>query len=130
MTKLFEAAAIIDPAATKRSVIGTTLQHPSVRPWDRSVVWAIVSAIRPVWSGKWDDNATAVLQRYEAFIQRVHELNLPADIDRAPILDVSLPWIQLLYGLTTGQRDQNCPADQAVANPHVHTQRSQRVAAG
>ena len=88
VTKLFEAAALIDPTATKRSTIGTMLQHPSVRPWDRSIVWAIVSAIRPVWSGEWDANAAAVLQRYDAFIRRIHELNLPEDIDKAPILDV------------------------------------------
>lgn len=88
MARLFEAATIIDPSATKRSVIGTMLQHPSVRPWDRSIVWAIVSAIKPTWSGQWDDNAAKILARYDAFIARIHELNLPADIDQAPILDV------------------------------------------
>ena len=87
--RLFEAASIIDPTATKRSTIGLMLQHPSVRPWRRSIVWAIVEAIQPHWTGVWDSSADQVIERYRQFMQRVEELGLEADIDRPPILDVS-----------------------------------------
>ena len=93
MTRLFEAAKIIDPLATQRSTIGIMLQNPSVRPWKRSIVWAIVSAIHPTWTGSWDDNASVILERYQKFIRLVSTLDI--DLDAAPILDVLFhlrPW--------------------------------------
>lgn len=103
MVRLFEAAKIIDPSATQRSTIGTMLQHPSVRPWERSMVWAIVSAIRPHWRGEWDESAQSTLDRYQAFIKLIHDLDLPRDIDRSPVLDVSAGSGEARYSRLTRQ---------------------------
>lgn len=87
VTNLFDAANIIDPNSTSRSVIGSCMQHPSVRPWERSLTWAVVMGILPTWKGEWDDAAEAVAQRYEQHRACIHSLGLPEAIDKPLIVN-------------------------------------------
>lgn len=97
------------------------LQHPSVRPWERSIVWAMTSAIRSIWSGAWDNNATAIVEQYAAFIRLIHALDLDQAIDAAPILDASrIP----LDALTTGERDSKSASYKTVSYSLADTCRS------
>nr|KIR84649.1 tRNA adenylyltransferase [Cryptococcus tetragattii IND107] len=87
VTNLFDAVNIINLDATRRSEIGMSLQHPAVRPWERSLTFAAILAILPVWKGKWDDRAECVYQQYEAFAERVRDLGLPEAIDKPLLLN-------------------------------------------
>jgi len=100
------------------------LQHPSVRPWERSVVWAIASAIHDVWSGTWDDNAAAVVERYASFVQRVQSLNI--DVDAAPILDVNREKSPLI----AGKCHSKAIADQTVSYTLTYTNCCKHLAVG
>lgn len=88
-TNLFKAAQLLDPHVTGRSEIGSTLQLSVVKPWERSIVWAIVMSILPKWKGGWDQNAQTVLNTYSSFVDLIHRLDLPAAIRRPPLLKVS-----------------------------------------
>lgn len=66
-----------------------SLQHPAVRPWERSLTFAAILAILPVWKGEWDDGAECIYQQYEAFAERIRDLGLPDAIDKPLLLNVS-----------------------------------------
>ncbi|WVQ78298.1 hypothetical protein IAT38_000383 [Cryptococcus sp. DSM 104549] len=87
VTNLFEAAHMINPEATGRSEIGTVLQHSSVKPWERSLTWAMVMNILPTWTGVWDDKAEAVARRYTEFKNRIAALRLHAAIQQPVLLN-------------------------------------------
>ncbi|ADV20434.1 tRNA adenylyltransferase [Cryptococcus gattii E566] len=87
VTNLFDAVNIISLDATRRSEIGMSLQHPAVRPWERSLTFAAILAILPVWKGEWDDGAECIYQQYEAFAERVRDLGLPEAIDKPLLLN-------------------------------------------
>lgn len=87
VTNLFDAWRLIDPLCDVRSHIGNTLR--SVQPWQRSITWATVMAILPTWRGVWDGHAEQILQRYQQYVRRICDLDLPDDLDRPPLLDVS-----------------------------------------
>ncbi|WWD15947.1 hypothetical protein CI109_100371 [Kwoniella shandongensis] len=70
-------------------VISEGLKHPSVRPWERSLTWAVVMDILPFWNGEWSDQAEAVVNRYQAFKDRAIALGLPQAIDQPLLLNVS-----------------------------------------
>ncbi|KAK8869780.1 hypothetical protein IAR55_000348 [Kwoniella newhampshirensis] len=90
VTNLFEATRLINPEATQRSDIGTCLQHPAVRPWERSMTWAVVMEILPSWNGEWGHVADAVVEKYQAFRDRIITLGLPHAIDQPLLLNVSV----------------------------------------
>ncbi|WWD01331.1 hypothetical protein V866_008274 [Kwoniella sp. B9012] len=81
VTNLFEAAKIVNPDATVRSEVGTWMQNPCVKPWQRSLTWSAVMEILPGWTGQWDQNAEQVVQKYEQFRRRIEESGLPDAID-------------------------------------------------
>ncbi|ODO11612.1 hypothetical protein I350_00394 [Cryptococcus amylolentus CBS 6273] len=87
VSNLFDAVKVIDPGATRRSDIGAVLQLPSVRPWRRSLVWAVVMEVLPQWRGDWDEAAEDVYQKYEDFEARIESLGLPAAIDQPLLLN-------------------------------------------
>nr|KIR50447.1 tRNA adenylyltransferase [Cryptococcus bacillisporus CA1280] len=87
VTNLFDAVNIINLDATRRSEIGMSLQHPAVRPWERSLTFAAILAILPVWKGEWDDGAECIYQQYEAFAERVRDLGLPEAIEKPLLLN-------------------------------------------
>ncbi|KIR32489.1 tRNA adenylyltransferase [Cryptococcus deuterogattii MMRL2647] len=87
VTNLFDAVNIINLDATRRSEIGMSLQHPAVRPWERSLTFAAILAILPVWKGEWDDGAECIYQQYEAFAERIRDLGLPDAIDKPLLLN-------------------------------------------
>lgn len=60
-----------------------------MRPWERSLTFAAILAILPVWKGEWDDGAEGIYQQYEAFEGKIRDLGLPEDIDRPLLLNVS-----------------------------------------
>nr|XP_031862773.1 uncharacterized protein CI109_001785 [Kwoniella shandongensis]KAA5529845.1 hypothetical protein CI109_001785 [Kwoniella shandongensis] len=68
-------------------VISEGLKHPSVRPWERSLTWAVVMDILPFWNGEWSDQAEAVVNRYQAFKDRAIALGLPQAIDQPLLLN-------------------------------------------
>lgn len=86
---LFDAADLLDPKLQtgSRSDIGVVLQHPAVRPWQQSFVWAIAQRIVPTWQGTWTPEHEAILQSFLALKARIIELGLPEAIDLAPLLD-------------------------------------------
>ncbi|KAL1406876.1 CCA tRNA nucleotidyltransferase, mitochondrial [Vanrija albida] len=89
VSHLFDAATLLDPQlqSGSRSDIGVVLQHPAVRPWQQSFVWAIAQRIVPTWQGEWTPAHEAILQSFLALKARIVELGLPEAIDRAPLLD-------------------------------------------
>ena len=90
VTDLFQAAKLLQPELRDRSALGVVLQHPSVRPWERSIVWAAVMAILPHWTlSGWNADCQAVLQQFVDLQQYIRESGLAADIDRPPLLNVS-----------------------------------------
>ncbi len=89
VSNLFIAAPLLKPDMTVRSEIGSTMQLLAVRPWDRSIVWATVMDILPTWQGEWDNNAQRILEKYRSFADLIVRLDLPAAIDRDPLIDVS-----------------------------------------
>ncbi|WVQ71672.1 hypothetical protein IAR50_001212 [Cryptococcus sp. DSM 104548] len=90
VSNLFDAVKVIDPKATRRSDIGAVLQLPSVRPWRRSLIWAVVMEVLPQWKGDWDAGAEAVFQKYEEFEARIESLGLPEAIDQPLLLNTLL----------------------------------------
>ena len=93
VANVFIAAELLDPNATRRSSIGTTLQLPAVRPWERSVVWATVMDILSTWTGDWDDKAEQIMVKYRLFVERLVEMDLPKAIVQPPLLNVSVTQI-------------------------------------
>jgi hypothetical protein len=89
VTNLFASASLLNPLVTGRSDIGTVLQHPCVRPWQTSILWAMVEDILPSWIGKWDPSAETVVKRYQAYMDKIGSLGLEKAIDDAPLVDVS-----------------------------------------
>ncbi|WVW83021.1 hypothetical protein I302_105037 [Kwoniella bestiolae CBS 10118] len=87
VTNLFEAVKIVNPDATVRSEIGTWMQNPCVKPWQRSLTWSAVMEIVLRWTGQWDDNAEEVAKKYEEFRGRIEELGLPDAIDKPLLLN-------------------------------------------
>lgn len=61
-----------------------------MRPWERSLTFAAILAILPVWRGEWDDGAECIYQQYEAFAGKIRDLGLPEAIDRPLLLNVSI----------------------------------------
>jgi tRNA nucleotidyltransferase (CCA-adding enzyme) len=88
VTNLFTAAEMFRSPHSSRSALGMILQNPSVRPWSRSIVWAAVMDILPVWSG-WNSDCNMILERYLALQQHIKESGLDLDIDKAPLINVS-----------------------------------------
>ncbi|WVF72182.1 hypothetical protein IAT40_006994 [Kwoniella sp. CBS 6097] len=95
VANLLEAVKMISPTATSRSEIGVWMQHASVRPWDRSLTWAVVMAVLPGWKGQWDDQAEAIAMSYESLRQRIVEMGLIEAIDK-PLLINGTEMQQLL----------------------------------
>jgi tRNA nucleotidyltransferase (CCA-adding enzyme) len=88
VTNLFTAAELLRPTRGSRSALGIILQNPAVRPWSRSIVWAAVMEILPVWSG-WNSDCEAISERYLTLQQHIKESGLDVDIDKAPLINVS-----------------------------------------
>lgn len=61
-----------------------------MRPWERSLTFAAILAILPIWRGGWDDGAECIYQQYEAFAGKIRDLGLPEAIDRPLLLNVSI----------------------------------------
>ncbi|OCF35478.1 tRNA adenylyltransferase [Kwoniella heveanensis CBS 569] len=96
VANLFEAVKLIDPnASAGRSEIGVWMQHPSVRPWDRSLTWAVVMAVLPGWKGQWDGEAEAIARLYQNLRQRIVNMGLIEAIDK-PLLINGTEMQQLL----------------------------------
>jgi tRNA nucleotidyltransferase (CCA-adding enzyme) len=89
VSNLFEATPLLDPTLTGRARIGVTLQHPSVRPWEQSLVWAIVERVLPTWAGEWTPEHETIFTQFMAFKDHIVELGLPEAIKQPPLLDVS-----------------------------------------
>lgn len=91
VTNLFTAQNLLNPDATGRSEIGIVLQNPAVRPWRRSVVWALTQRLAAHWDGQgeWSVNAEAEWKKWEAFVDKIGDLGLDEAIDRPLLLDVS-----------------------------------------
>lgn len=90
VTNLFQAAELLQPDLRVRSELGLILQHPAVRPWSRSIVWAAVTAILPHWTpSEWNGKCEEVLQQYIDLQRYIEETGLATDIDRPPLLNVS-----------------------------------------
>lgn len=87
MTHLFEAAALLDTQMEGRARIGMTLKHASVKPWDQSIVWAVVDRILPTWNGEWSSADEAELQKWLSWQAKIEALGLPAAIEEPPIID-------------------------------------------
>nr|ODN77323.1 tRNA adenylyltransferase [Cryptococcus depauperatus CBS 7841] len=87
VANLFEAAKRIDPEATKRSEIGSCLQHQTVRPWQRSLTWAIVMNILPIWKGHWNNETEIVYNRYQKFRERIVAQGIDDAIDKPLLLN-------------------------------------------
>lgn len=100
VANLFEAASLLDPKMEGRARIGTTLQHPSVKPWEAALVWAVVDRILPSWKGTWGAEHDAILDEWRAFYDKIVALGLPEAIKQPPLVNVSLPGVK---ELTTGQ---------------------------
>ena len=80
---------MINPASTSRSEIGITMQSAKVRPWKRSIIWATVAAILPIWKGTWDEEVETIFEQYRKYTERIIHLDLPAAINLPPLLGVS-----------------------------------------
>ncbi|WWC69407.1 uncharacterized protein I206_103346 [Kwoniella pini CBS 10737] len=87
VTNVFEASRLADPEATVRSEIGTWMQNPAVKPWQRSLTWSAVMEILPKWTGGWDEHAEGIVTRYERFRSKIEELGLPDSIDKPLLLN-------------------------------------------
>lgn len=92
VTNLFMAQTLLDPQASGRAEIGVVLQNSAVRPWRRSVVWALAQRVLPHWErdGGWSDAAVAEMEVWRSFVRRVEDLGLDTAIDRPLMVDVSL----------------------------------------
>ncbi|WVQ98759.1 hypothetical protein IAU59_005890 [Kwoniella sp. CBS 9459] len=95
VANLFDAIKMISPDATGRSEIGVWMQHTSVRPWERSLTWAVIMSVLPGWKGQWDDQAEAIAKSYETLRQRIMDLGLVEAIDK-PLLINGTEMQQLL----------------------------------
>lgn len=89
VSHLYEATALLDPKLDGRSRIGVVLQHPAVRPWEQSLVWAITERILPTWTGQWTPEHQNIFDEFMRFKQHIVELGLPEAINQPPLLDVS-----------------------------------------
>jgi tRNA nucleotidyltransferase (CCA-adding enzyme) len=87
VTNLFTASDLLKPQQTSRSALGVILQNPAVRPWSRSIVWAAVMEILPIWSG-WNQECNTIIQRYLDLKRHVLESGLDEAIDQAPLVNV------------------------------------------
>jgi len=94
VTNLFTAAELLRPTQDSRSALGIILQNPAVRPWSRSIVWAAVMEILPIWSG-WNTECEAISGRYLALQRHIKESGLDVDIDKAPLINVSPSLVEL-----------------------------------
>lgn len=68
-----------------RSRIGMTLK--AVKPWEQSIVWAVVQHILPTWQGEWAAAHDAELAKWLKFQETVVTLGLPKSIEEPPIID-------------------------------------------
>lgn len=89
VANLFDAATLLDPRMEGRARIGTTLQNPSVKPWESSLVWAVVDRILPSWTGSWGPEHDAILAEWTAFYDKIVALGLPESIKQPPLVNVS-----------------------------------------
>jgi tRNA nucleotidyltransferase (CCA-adding enzyme) len=89
VSNLFDAVPMLDPTLQGRATIGVVLQHPTVRPWEQSLVWAIVERILPSWAGEWSADHEAIFAEFMRFKDHIVELGLPEAIKQPPLLDVS-----------------------------------------
>ncbi|KAL7424145.1 CCA tRNA nucleotidyltransferase, mitochondrial [Cryptotrichosporon argae] len=83
---LHDAPHHLSPALTDRGELGLACQHPAVRPWETAILWCATAAILPTWTGRWDAEADAALERYRALARRIVDLGLPADLDKPHLL--------------------------------------------
>lgn len=78
---------MLNPEMEGRSRIGMTLKHVSVKPWDQSIVWAVVDPILPTWNGKWTEAHTTELAKWLAWHDKIVALGLPESIEEPPLID-------------------------------------------
>lgn len=81
-------SAIRPSLSSSRSALGLVLQQPSVRPWQRSIVWNAVVAVLET-HGRWVSSAASLVQEYVALDKHIRETNLATDIENPPLLNVS-----------------------------------------
>ncbi|BEI82615.1 hypothetical protein CcaverHIS002_0304830 [Cutaneotrichosporon cavernicola] len=98
---LLEAAKLLDPKTEGRARIGTMLQLPAVKPWESSVVWAVVDRILPTWTGSWGSEQEAILAEWVAFYDKIVALGLPESIKQPPL--VNGKEVQKMLDLPPGQ---------------------------
>jgi hypothetical protein len=89
VTNLFTAADLLRPHQASRAALGIVLQNPVVRPWSRSIVWAAVMEILPIWTSGWNGDCDTILQRYIGLQRHIQESGLDIDIDKMPLINVS-----------------------------------------
>lgn len=90
VTNLFIAANLLNPETRHRSALGSVLQDTSVRPWERSIIWATVMAILPSYKQHgWTEDCDLTVDRFVDLRRYIKQTGLAQDIDRPPLLNVS-----------------------------------------